>query len=133
MVLPIVVASKMVACGGRSGRRKVTCLRCSPYCQTCLGPWFRSPVEGELLVRSRRCVVAVATQFLTHYFYISEKIKILKKEKNPKISWYKGKIEQIENLIVNAGSNRTNWKSRTKLKEARKLRADFDFYPLKTL
>ena len=75
----------------------------------------------------------VATQILTFYFYVSEKkTKKYKKEENPKISCYRGKIEQIENLTVNAGSNRTNWKSRTSLKKARKLRDDFEFCPWKT-
>ena len=54
--------------------------------------------------------------------------KKYKKEENPKISCYRGKIEQIENLTINVGSKRTNWKSKMKLKKTRKLRAGFEFY-----
>ena len=57
----VVVASSTVVCGGRNGRRKMTCQRRSPCCCCCqpfLGPWFGSPMEGEVLVRLRRCVVA---------------------------------------------------------------------------
>ena len=54
--------------------------------------------------------------FDTLIFMFRKKDKKYKKDENPKISCYGGKIEKIENLTVNAGSNRINWKSRTKLK-----------------
>ena len=66
-------------------------------------------------------------KFWPTYFHVSEKNKNIKKDKNPKISWYKGKIEQIESLTINWGLNRAHQKPRTKNKSSHEAKVEIEF------